>query len=211
MFQISTRRLLEAGALLGLSLFAQPAAYATLVGDAVSGSLTTLETITTPFASPAVVGAGPEFHGVVTDQAGQVWDIVVDISASSFTVAFTEAGIVLGPGNGNLFGAGLLEISLSDLDWVGMPSFISGVVNSDYSCSSPGISCTAVDEGPFVSALAFTPDSVSMIFDAMRHGDSYTFDVAVQQVAEPAVVGLLSLALVGLALLVQRRNHDAST
>jgi hypothetical protein len=50
-----------------------------------------------------------------------------------------------------------------------------------------------------------------MIFDAMRHGDSYTFDIAVQQVAEPAVVGLLSLALVGLALLVQRRNHDAST
>jgi hypothetical protein len=63
-----------------------------------------------------------------------------------------------------------------------------------------------VDEGPFLSALTFTPDSVSMNFDAMRHGDLYTFEIAIQQVAEPEGIGLLSLALVSVALLGPRRG-----
>ena len=199
--------LLTAGAMLAMSHIAVPSAHATLIGDPITGSLSTTETVTTQFASPATVGAGTEFSGVITDGFGQVFDIEIDVGASSFTVAVTEAGVYLGPGNGNLFGEGLWQIGLVDLDF-GPPRIITGLINSAYSCSSPGISCTAVDEGPFVNALAFTPDSVSITIDALRHGDLYTFDIITAQAPEPESWKLLGLGLLAAFVMKRRRTTN---
>ena len=199
--------LLTAGAMLAMNCIAAPSAYATLIGDTVAGSLSSTEAVTTQFASPATVGAGTEFSGVITDSFGQVFDIEVDVSASSFTVAFTEAGVVLGPGNGNIFGTDLLQIGLADLDF-GTPGIIIGLINSAYSCSSPGISCTPVAEGPLISALAFTPDSVAVTIDAMRHGELYTFDIITAQAPEPASWSLLGLGLLTALVMRGRRTRN---
>lgn len=206
MLNSSKTSLFTAGAMLAIGCIAAPSAYASLIGDTITGSVTSSEAVTTQFASPATVGAGTEFSGIITDSFGQVFDIEVDVGSSSFTVAFTEAGVVLGPGNGNIFGTDLMQIRLADLDF-GTPRIIVGLINSAYSCSSPGISCTPVFEGPLVSALAFTPNSVAVTIDAMRHGELYTFDIITAQVQEPASWSLFGLGLLA-ALIARGRRPD---
>jgi len=182
-------------------LFVPLAAGATLIGDSVDGSMASPsgQNVTTQFASPAVVGVGTEFTGVITDAFSQVWDIAVDIDASSFTVAFSER---TRGGDGAIasFPDPVLDITLSDLDWIGMPGTIIQVTNSAYSCVSAGFSCD-FDAGPRIAALGFTADSIDVEFSHLRDGDSYTFDIVVP---EPSTFAMVSFGLAGIAALRRR-------
>src|SRR5262245_38210844 len=63
-----------------------------LTGDSVQATLTaSAGTVLTQFTSPAIVGSGTEFTGFFVDgsKVGALWTVVVDISASSFSIGWT--------------------------------------------------------------------------------------------------------------------------
>ncbi|MCL4744275.1 MAG: PEP-CTERM sorting domain-containing protein [Burkholderiaceae bacterium] len=183
------------GAVFGAVLALPVNASASLVGDSVIGSLSTNQTLTTQFASPAIVGPGTEFSGVISDDFGQVWDIMVDVDASSFSVAVSERRIS-GDGNIQTPGNDSMAIALSDLNWVGMPTgVIAGVVLSNYSCASVGFSCDTFDGGPNVSVLNFGAHNINFSSSNMRHGEVYSFNILTSHVPEPGTLALVALAL----------------
>jgi hypothetical protein len=163
-----------------------------LLGDSVQATLNTPGTIVTQFTSPAVVGSGVEFTGAVRDpgKTGTLWNVTVDISATSFTIGFTsfpDAFIAsFGP---------LLTLSLSGLDFT-PAGLVTGVTRTGYSCAAPGVVC---DNGaPADANLSFTDHSLSVDFFAFRHGETYTFDIAASEpVAPTPVPEPTSLALLG--------------
>lgn len=176
-------------------------ANASLIGDSVDGTLgTTVGTVTTQFASPAVVGAGPEFAGVITDVFDQVWDIVVDFGDSSFTVDITEQNR---NGTGNV--TGMLDLDFTDLDWVGVTGIITDVTLSDYTCNGTDFACNTFDGGPDVSVLGFGDHSVSVSMNVKRDGEIYTFDITAEHVPEPTTLALAGLGLLGIACGSRRR------
>lgn len=179
---------------------------ATLMGDSVQGALGSQFSngVTTQFTSPAIVGADAEFSGVITDSSSQMWDIVVDIGASSFTVSINER---IRNGDGNIKGGpNLMALSLSDLDWIGAPGMITDVALSSYNCASAGFSCTSFREGPDISVLNFGPTSLNFSADIMRNGEVYAFGITTH-VPEPATIALLGLGLAGLGFTRWRRIY----
>jgi hypothetical protein len=149
-----------------------------------------------------VVGAGPEFTGVITDVFNQVWDIAVDLDDSSFTVGILERTL---NGDGNVTdGANLLDIDLTDLDWVGMRgTIITDVTLSDYICNGTAVSCTTFGGGPNVSLLSFGDHSVSVSMNTMRDGELYTFTLT--HVPEPGALALAGLGLLGAGFYRRKR------
>lgn len=168
-----------------------------LTGDSIQGALSTNQgPVDTQFTSPAVVGSGTEFSGSFTDYFSQIWNIFVDIGQSSFTV-----GIVGSTDRANIASSAsnLLEIVLSDLDFT--PStIISSVVNSGYNCISSDYSCTAQGNGPNISGLSFTADSIDVSFNLLRSGETYTFDINPTTVPEPNTIALLGIGLIGIGI-----------
>lgn len=183
------------GAVLLAALMLRPlnaSAAPILLGDSVEGTLSAAGTIVTQFTSPAVVGAGVEFTGAVRDpgKSGTLWNVSVDISATSFTIGWTshpEAFIAS-------FGS-LLTLSLSGLDFT-PAGLITGVTRTGYSCAAPGVVC---DHGAAADAnLSFTDHSISVDFFVLRQGETYTFDIATAESTAPTPVPEpTSLALLG--------------
>ncbi|RCU51456.1 hypothetical protein DU002_02985 [Corallincola holothuriorum] len=166
-------------------------ANAGLMGDSVEGALSTgNQTITTQFSSPAIVDAGVEFEGVMTDVFNQVWSISVDIADTSFSVSITES---TRNGDGNVSsGNDLLMISLWDL------VAVDEVILTDYTCSSTGSSCDWGGNNSHLATLDYTPTSLSLGFNALYDGETYTFSTLSQaDVPAPLTIGLMLIGLAG--------------
>ncbi|MES2536507.1 MAG: PEP-CTERM sorting domain-containing protein [Pseudomonadota bacterium] len=175
-------------------------AQASLIGDSITGEL--VETsiapnaaVTTPFSSPAAVGAGTEFSGVWNyPNFGHVWNIEVDVGAASIVVTTHNSGINQS-GIRTDFGT-MFRIDLGDLD---MGSDIIGVTQS----GGP------LDAMRFIN---FTAHEVSLGFKTIVQDGRYEFDLLIADAAavpEPGSIVLFGLAFAGLAA-VRRRAITAS-
>lgn len=141
----------------------------------------------------AVVGNGVEFYGYVTTIANQKWEIATDLHDQYFTVSFKE---ILGfnPGRFRRETPGdLLRITLTDLDWVGMPGAVITNVLWEYEGNIPGGQLRQVTYGA---------DSIDVSFTGLMNFDTYTFRIELaQHVPVPATMLLLGSGLAGLAAL----------
>ena len=202
---------LSAVAAVGLGFSFTPiTATASLIGDSVIADLNDpnqLFTIT-DFVSPQVVGPGAEFDAVATDSFNQVWDIVLDVFDSGFSVSWTEQ---TRDGEGNLsFGGGpdLISIALSDLDWVGSSGIITDVLLADYTCEPPGFACDTFGGGPDITNIAFDDHSLAVDFQTLRHGETYSFAITTAHVSEPNIMALLVAGFAGLGFITRRRRSN---
>lgn len=197
-----------AGALLSLP------SHASLIGDSVTASLWANSQavgtqVSSQFAPSAVVGDGTEFTGQWRlDDSGeqsQLWDIAVDIGATSFTVSAHE----ITSGANNIYYVGnFLSVRLGDLD-LGSPitdvRLVSGVEQ--------------FPSGAYAFTKTFTTDSVSIDLWALPfgsgntapHGGSWTFSFLAEDeqvsVAEPGAGVLFGLGLAAIFGLSRRRNR----
>ncbi len=184
-------------------------AQAGLIDDSVEGELVAFPGIfvVTPFSSPVVVAASSEFNGEFDDNApDQEWEIDVDIGDSGFTVGVTSN---LDIGNLHNPSGGIIGINLTDLNWVGTPGVITDVVNTGYQCAlgSTGdfLPCNSFGGGPSILELSFGADSVSLVFNTIRHSELYTFSIEAEHIPAPATLTLMSLALVGIGYKTRKR------
>jgi hypothetical protein len=127
----------------------------------------------TQFSSPAIVGPGVEFSGLATDVFGQVWDIHLDLSDSSFMVSWTER--TRGQA-GNI--SYQLPPPMLQLDLATSQPVLSTVAFSNHTSTNfpaPGSSLTSLNN---------TDSSVRLAFNAMYTGETYIFNVTT--VPEPS-------------------------
>jgi hypothetical protein len=162
-----------------------------LVGDSVQATLTTSGTLVTPFTSPAVVGDGVEFTGAIRTpgKVSYLFDVVVDIGASGFSIGWTS------PNPYAFLGGTTLGLSLSGLNFT-QAATITGVTRTGYTCMPPN-SFVCDGAGPAGPTLSFTGDSINLAFSLLRHGETYTFDLATTEPVATPVPEPTSLALLG--------------
>lgn len=209
----------------GVAMCLAPVAQASLIGDSVSGSLSSSVWGDVPQAfNPATVavGAGVEFSGQWRfapwePASSELWDIQVDIGASSVRVSAHEN--TAATNNIYAYTTLLFQIVLSGLD-LGQP--ISAVQLSS------GVSRVGMPGNEWdVVRSAFTADSLTLSFynlpfgsaNTLPNGGDWVFDLnpvpqgsvpgtgTGGQVPEPAALPLALLALGGAALASRRRRR----
>lgn len=213
---LPSKRLLLSVAAAGL--LTAGSAHASLLGDSVTGSLWANAggwgTVTQQFASPATVGAGAEFTGQWTYAPGgtvsEVWDITVDLDATSLTVSAYENSA--GSNNlysytGTLFGIVLAGLDLGE-GITGL-SLVSG--SSTWSAYSIFTAAT--------SAQGIAIDWHNLNFGSANmppNGGSWTWEIQYagattspgggnQAVPEPASAALMLAGLAGTAVFRRRK------
>ena len=179
------------------SLLAAGAANASLIGDSVGAILVDQSggVVAPPFVPTAIVGAGVEFTGTWSyAPLNQIWNVALDIDASTFTISFNEVGI---NSSSDISGFTFFGVGLSDLD------FGSNII---------GVTVLASD-GAAVQSIGFTPRGVTVQWDSLLfrdasgnplRGGSSTFSIQTAAVPEPATGALAALGLLGMALLRKR-------
>lgn len=195
-------------------------AQASLIGDSVTGSLWASPqmwgSVTQQFDSPATVGAGVEFTGQWQFAPGgsvsQVWDVTVDLSASSLTVSAHEN--TAGGNNLYWYNNALFGIVLSGLDLGDGITGLKLVSGSSTWASYPVFTATTSAQGIAISwnNLDFGSANNS------SNGGSWTWEIQYagaptgpvgenQAVPEPASAALLLAGLAGTAVF-RRRKAD---
>ncbi|HTS19823.1 MAG TPA: PEP-CTERM sorting domain-containing protein [Verrucomicrobiae bacterium] len=142
----------------------------------------------TQFSSPLLVGSGAVFSGSATDTFGQVWDITMNVSDTSFSLGWTELT------RGNMGGIAsdnpLMGITLAvDEPIISSVSFGS-VANSTYGGTGLPESWQEV----WLSSLSNDSSTVDLAFHGMWTGDVWQFNVAT--VPEPNTSALVLVGAV---------------
>lgn len=190
-------RLLTASLSLTASvLLATPAKADTLTGDTVFGTLTILGGVDfiSPFTSPAVVGPGVEFTGVLHSSGVLLtWDVGVDLSANGFTVAISYPF----RDDGTIYGGPIYEITLS-----GLPSFVQGFTLTSYTCDTSVNPGCVPGGGNGLMSNTFSNSAVTLDFNTLGVGQTYTFADVTAPVATPepstlALFGTGCLSMLG--------------
>ena len=177
-------------------LVAGAAAHADLLGDTVGARLQEFgvgTAVLNQFEPTAVVDAFVEFNGAWTyAPLGQLWNVALDMQASSFTITFTEDG---NSSTHDLDGFTFIGLQLTDLDAGG---------------NITGVSVLAGGDG--VQSIGFSDHGITVQWNRFEFRDaagapmnhhSWTFGIQVTAVPEPApattlLLGLATLAGVGL-------------
>lgn len=164
-----------------------------LLGDSVEGTLYSAGTVLTQFTSPAIVGGGVEFTGLVRDpgRAGTLWDVWVDIGATGFTIGWHSPT----PDAFIASSVPLLTLSLSGLNFTPTAA-ITGFTRTGYSCM-PAESVACNMGGAADVNLGFADDAIMVGFRALRAGETYTFDFTTAETTPSPVPEPSSLALLG--------------
>ena len=171
------------------SVLTAGSANATLIGDTVQGFLSDQGggVVDPQFNPSAIVGPGVEFNGTWSyAPLKQIWNVAVDLDASTFTVFFNDVGT--GPTH-DISGFTFLGLALSDLDLEG-----------------PIIGVTVLSSDAAVQSIGFTDHGITVQWNAFMFRDangnplssgSSTFGILTAPVPEPS-----SFAMLGLGLLV---------
>ncbi len=167
--------------LAGLNLLAPPAS-ASLIGDTVDCDIQPNGSFWSCDQPSAVVGAGVEF--ILSLQSAPRFS--VDVGADGFTISYDQINTGLGLGAGEVF-------TLSDMDWVGMPT---GVITDAFLEVQVG--------GGLVDAdVTFTDHSVRLDMNGTSWSPNDFVRIALvtdHSVPEPLTSALLLMGLGGLAL-----------
>ena len=197
-----------------LGVLAACPVQAGLIGDSVTGNLTASAggwgVVTQQFASPATVGAGLEFSGQWKYAPGgvtsEVWDITVDIDATSITVSAHEN--TTGSNNLKAYNGTLFGITLGGLD---LGSAITGL--SLVSGQSTWSNYDVFTASTTASGIAINWHNLDFgSGDFPPNGGSWTWAIQTadvppaQGVPEPASAALVLAGLLATAAARRRRR-----
>ena len=185
--------------LLIAGLIAAGSANASLIGDSVQGFIQDsvgAGVVTTQFTPTATVGAGIEFNGTWSyAPLAQVWNVAVDLDASSFTVFFNNVGT---GSTHDITGFTFLGLALSDLD---LGSNIIGV--------------SVLSSNAAVQSIGFTNRGITVQWNEFKFRDASnnplssgysSFQILTAPVPEPSSFALLGLGLLTIAVMRKRRG-----
>ncbi len=197
----SPRRMHSPQLLLIAGILAAGTAHASLIGDSVSARLVdfTGGVVAPQFAPTATVGGGVEFNGVWSfAPLGQVWNVALDLDASTFTISFNDVG---SGATHDISGQTFLGLQLSDLDTGGKIIGVSVLSSS----------------GAAVQSIGFTDHGVTVQWNVFQFrdangapltGGSSTFRI-LSAVPEPSTWLLMAAGLAGLTWRHRLRQQAA--